>query len=124
MASPVKNLVDATTYSAYPLVFLVTPRPIILKNFRISLFSQIKDANTKGFINYFMNDAVHPVNSATERWMWSPLTSFPNLKIPCPIVGFDLRTALPTTVITFPSIYKERGGARLSEGQIFPTGLK
>jgi len=126
MAAPVKNLIDATS-----LTIMLSPDSIlpvleyketnnILDSFRI-----IPQIN-KSVIYYGMESAGSPVNPTINRWdlvnvsINTPVT----LMVPTPMVGFNIKTAQPTVVITFPSIYKERTGTRLTEGQLFPTGKK
>jgi len=126
MAAPVKNLVDATSLTVMASENIILP---ILEyretNNIIDSFQIIPQIN-KSVIYYGMESAGSPVNPAINRWdlvnvsVNAPVT----LMVPTPMVGFNIKTAQPTVVITFPSIYKERTGTRLTEGQLFPTGKK
>jgi hypothetical protein len=98
MAAPVKAYINPITMTAMPPINYISQKSIYKKNHNpILTFSNISTNNKS--------------------------TIFPlNLKIPNPPVGFNIKTAENTVIVTFPAIYKERTGSRPTEGQLFPRG--
>jgi hypothetical protein len=126
MAAPTKNLVDATSLTVMPSTDIILPILEYRENNNMFDTYQTLPQNDKFVIYYGMESASSPVSPDINRWdlvnvsVTTPVT----LMVPMSMVGFNVKTAQPTVVITFPSIYKERTGTRLTEGQLFPTGKK
>lgn len=124
MAAPTKNLVDATSLTVMPSTDVILPILEYRKNNNIFDPYRVMPVINKSVVYYGMENAVHPVTPGIGRWdlvnisVNAPIT----LMVPTPMVGFNVKTAQPTVVITFPSIYKERTGSRPTEGQLFPRG--
>lgn len=113
MASPSKNLIDATNLSSMSRIVFVKPQVII-------------------DINYLPKYVIKPINtlSTNNRWDLTTVCSKRNTDFLIPIPTLTLNRARNANIVTFPAAYKERGAtsnntgqSRPSEGQLWPRGV-
>lgn len=112
MASPTKNLVDATTAS----------------NAAYMCINGVFKAVMPPTINLWYSPSISGINNPTDTGLvnrFALVTVFTNTAKDLPMVNLIIkpREAAIAAIKTFPAIYRERASTRPSEGQIYPRGF-